>query len=54
MRPVEFSDYGLTESGKLKSIPSDFKKLPYFIVEKLPKVLDESKNGEGILCKPES
>jgi len=40
LRPVEFSDYGLTEPGKLESIPTDFKKLPCFIVEKLPIVTE--------------
>jgi hypothetical protein len=40
LRPVEFSDYELTESGKLQSIPSDFKKLQCFIVDKLPVVIE--------------
>lgn len=40
LRPVEFSDYGLTELGKLESIPTDFKKLPCFIIEKLPVVIE--------------
>jgi hypothetical protein len=39
LRPVEFSDYELTESGKLESIPADLKKLPCFIVDRLPKIL---------------
>lgn len=40
LRPAEFSDYGLTESGKLENIPINFKKLPCFIVEKLPVVIE--------------
>lgn len=40
LRPAEFSDYELTELGKLENIPSDFKKLPCFIVDRLPKVLE--------------
>lgn len=40
LRPVELSDYEITESGKLESIPADFKKLPCFIVDRLPKTLN--------------
>ncbi len=40
LRPAELSDYELTEPGKLENIPSDFKKLPCFIVDRLPKVLE--------------
>lgn len=39
VRPAEFSDYELTEPGKAESIPSDFKKLHCFIVDKLPIVI---------------
>jgi len=39
LRPTEFRDYELTESGKTEEIPTDFKMLPCFIVEKLPVVI---------------
>src|SRR5690606_38372336 len=39
-RPAEFIDYQLTEAGDLESIPTDFKKLPCMVVQKLPVVIE--------------
>lgn len=39
LRPAEFSDYELTEPGESENIQADFKKLPCFIVDRLPVVI---------------